>query len=143
MNPAEIESVEIFLKDQLGMVNSTYGTNGAIVVNMKKAPVGEKLTLQQLKDILPQKNEISFNPKGYSPVRIFYMPRYEGPKNTQSTKLDTRSTIYWNPNVVTDKTGSAFVEFYNADGRGTYRAIIEGIDKDGNIGRQVYKYTVK
>jgi hypothetical protein len=138
-----LESVEIFLTDQLGMVNSTYGTNGAIVVNMKKAPVGEKISLQQLKDMLPQRNEITFNPKGYSPVRIFYMPRYEGPKNTQPTKQDTRSTIYWNPNVITDKTGAAFVEFYNADDRGTYRAIVEGLDKDGNLGRQVYRYTVK
>ena len=82
-------------------------------------------------------------PKGYAAVRTFYLPRYTGPRDAQTAQNDTRSTIYWNPNVVTDKTGAAAVEYFNADGKGTYRAIIEGIDKDGNIGRQVYRYTVK
>jgi uncharacterized protein YfaS (alpha-2-macroglobulin family) len=71
------------------------------------------------------------------------MPRYDGPRATQTNRIDTRTTIYWNPNVITDKTGAATLEYFNADGTGTYRAIIEGIDKDGNIGRQVYRYTVK
>ena len=143
VNSGDIESVEIFLKDQLGMINSAYGTNGAIVVNMKKAPVGEKLTLQQLKDLLPQKNEISFFPRGYTAIKVFYTPRYDGPKASQPTKLDTRTTIYWNPNVNTDKTGTASIEFYNADGKGTYKAIVEGLDKDGNLGRQEFRFMVK
>ena len=45
--------------------------------------------------------------------------------------------------VNTDKTGNASVEFYNADGKGTYKAVIEGIDADGNIGRYVYRYKVQ
>jgi uncharacterized protein YfaS (alpha-2-macroglobulin family) len=55
---------------------------------------------------------------------------------------DFRSTIYWNPNVTTDKDGNAAFEFYNADGKGSYRVIVEGIDSNGNIGRQVYRYLV-
>jgi hypothetical protein len=137
-----IESVEVFLKDELGLVNSAYGTNGAIVVNMRKVEA-TKISYQQLKDLIPQRNEVSVNPKGYAAIRTFYIPRYNGPKETQNTKTDTRSTIYWNPNVTTDKTGAAEVEYFNADGQGTYRVIIEGIDKDGNIGRQLYRYTVK
>jgi len=137
-----IESIEIFLKDELGLINSAYGTNGAIVVNMKKMET-TKISYQQLKDLIPQRNEVSVNPKGYAAIRTFYIPRYNGPKETQNTKTDTRSTIYWNPNVTTDKTGAATLEYFNADGQGTYRVIIEGIDKDGNIGRQLYRYTVK
>jgi uncharacterized protein YfaS (alpha-2-macroglobulin family) len=57
--------------------------------------------------------------------------------------VDRRSTIYWNPNIFTDKTGNASFEFFNGDGTGTYRAVIEGIDKDGNIGRYVYRYKVQ
>ena len=142
MNGNEVESVEIFLKDELGLVNSANNSNGAIVINLKKVET-TKISLQQLRDLIPPKNEITFNPKGYSAVRTFYLPRYAGPKEAQPTQTDTRSTIYWNPNVVTDKTGSASFEFFNADGKGTYRAIIEGFDKDGNLGRRVYKYTVK
>ena len=142
LNANEIESVEIFLKDQLGLVNSAYGTNGVISVNMKVAPVGEKLTLQQLRDILPQKNELTLAPKGYPPVKVFYMPRYEGPRVNQTNKFDTRSTIYWNPNIEIDKTGTTAIEFFNADTKGTYKVIIEGIDKDGDLGRFVYTFNV-
>jgi hypothetical protein len=143
IGPDEIESVEIFTKDELGLINSAYGTNGVIVVNLKKKEAGTKISMQDLKALLPKQNEVTFSPKGYAAVRTFYLPRYSGPRESQTNKVDTRSTIYWNPNIVTDKTGTAAVEFFNADGTGTYRAIIEGIDNDGNIGRQVFKYTVK
>jgi hypothetical protein len=143
ISAAEIESVEIFLKDELGLVNSAYNSNGAIVVNMKKAPEGQKITLAQLRDLIPAKNELTISPKGYVIKRSFYMPRYSGPRAGQPNQADTRSTIYWNPNIVTDATGTASFEYFNADGTGTYRAIIEGIDKDGNISRQLFKYTVK
>jgi hypothetical protein len=138
-----IESVEIFLKDDLGLVNSAYNSNGAIVVNLKKAPEATKISYSELKDLLPKRNEVTFTPKGYAAIKSFYLPRYNGPRETQTNPTDIRSTIYWNPNVITDKTGAAALEYFNADGKGTYSAIIEGIDKDGNIGRQVYKYTVK
>jgi hypothetical protein len=142
LSPENIESVEIFLKDELGLVNSAYGTNGAIVINTKKLET-TKISLADLKQLMRQPNELEFTPKGYAPVRTFYLPRYSGPRANQPTQTDTRSTIYWNPNVITDKTGSASIEYFNADGRGTYRVTIEGLDKDGNIGRQVYRYNVK
>ena len=43
----------------------------------------------------------------------------------------------------TDKNGNAAFEYYNSDGQGTYRVVIEGIDDKGNIGRQVYRYKVE
>jgi hypothetical protein len=143
LNPDDIESVEIFTKDELGLINSAYGTNGAIVVNMKKMPETKKISLQELRDLIPQRNEVTFTPKGYAAIRTFYLPRYMGPRESQSTQTDTRSTIYWNPNIITDKTGASSFEYFNADGKGTYRAIIEGLDKDGNPGRQVFRYSVK
>jgi len=136
-----IESIEIFLKDDLGLVNSTYGSDGAIVVNMRKLET-TKISFQQLKELMPLKNEVTYYPKGYEPVRTFYLPRYSGPRESQPGQVDTRSTIYWNPNVTTDKTGSATFEYFNADGRGNYRVTVEGLDKDGNLGRQVFRYMV-
>jgi hypothetical protein len=144
VNTAEVASVEIFLRDDLGLINSAYGTNGAIVVNMKKpAEGGKKVSLQELKAMIPQRNEITFIPKGYEAIQTFYLPKYSGPRGSQTTRTDLRTTIYWNPNVNTDKTGAATLEYYNADGQGTYRVTVEGIDKDGNLGRQVFRYTVK
>jgi hypothetical protein len=143
MNGEGVESIEVFLKDELGLVNSAYGTNGAIVINMKKAPEGQKISLADLKALIGSKNEVTITPKGYAIKRSFYLPRYSGPRGSQTNQVDTRSTIYWNPNIVTDATGAASMEYFNADGVGTYRVIVEGIDKDGNVGRQLFRYNVK
>ncbi|MBS1523554.1 MAG: TonB-dependent receptor, partial [Bacteroidetes bacterium] len=78
--------------------------------------------------------------QGYQKVREFYSPKYESGINYNHP--DLRSTIYWKPELVTDKDGNATFDFYNADGIGTYRVVIEGIDEKGNIGRQVYRYKV-
>lgn len=48
---------------------------------------------------------------------------------------DLRSTIHWEPNVVTDEKGKASLEFYTADGPGKYLITVEGIDLQGRIGR--------
>ncbi|TQM50646.1 hypothetical protein BDE36_2395 [Arcticibacter tournemirensis] len=142
VNSAEVESVEIFLRDDLGTVNRLYNTNGVLVVNTKKAPKGTPIKLSELQEMLPQSNLVNFNPMGYQKARQFYSPKYAVAKSGVVTN-DLRSTIYWNPFVNTDATGKASVEYYNADGKGPYKAVIEGIDKDGNLFRNVYRYTVK
>jgi hypothetical protein len=79
--------------------------------------------------------------KGFYKAREFYSPKYE---STAPGKFaDLRTTIYWKPEVVTDKDGKATFEYYNADGKGNYRVVIEGIDDKGNLGRQVYRYKVE
>jgi hypothetical protein len=140
LNSAEVESVEVFLRDDLGLINSQYQTNGVIVVNSKTKPKGTKISLAELQDLLPQPSVVTFTPKGYNISREFYSPKYDVPK---PVGVDLRSTIYWNPRVATDATGATSLEFYNSDGKGTYRAVIEGIDKDGNLGRFIYRYKVQ
>ena len=142
VDPKMVESVEIFNNDGLSSINRTTGTNGVVVVNTKKVPKGEKISKEQLLALLPKSYEIEFVPGGYSTARSFYSPKYENTSGNQ-VNLDFRSTIYWNPVVLTDKAGNAAFEFFNSDGTGTYKAIIEGIDKDGNIGRYVYRYKVQ
>jgi uncharacterized protein YfaS (alpha-2-macroglobulin family) len=90
----------------------------------------------------PTPNIVAFAPKGYYKAREFYSPRYDDPK-TNNPMADLRSTIYWNPNVATDKDGKASFEYFNADNKGSYRVVIEGIDGNGNLGRQVYRYRVE
>ena len=34
--PSDVENVEVFLKDELGLINRTYNTNGVLVINSKK-----------------------------------------------------------------------------------------------------------
>jgi len=137
----QIESIEIFLKDELGLVNRANNVNGVIVINQKKAPKGTKISKSQLMDMLPKGYEVTFSPQGYSKEKQFYSPKYDVAANLN--RNDLRTTIYWNPKVVTDAAGNAAFEFYNADGRGQYKVIIEGIDGNGNLGRSVFKYMVK
>ncbi|ETZ20122.1 carboxypeptidase-like regulatory domain-containing protein [Pedobacter sp. V48] len=139
---SEVESVEIFPRDELGTVNRLYGTNGVLVVNMKKAPKGTKMSLAEFKKLMPEANLLKFSPKGFSAQREFYSPKYVNAASTYNFN-DLRSTIYWNPKVITDTTGVLSLDYYNGDGNGTYRAVIEGVDKDGNISRSIYRYTVK
>lgn len=84
----------------------------------------------------------SYTPKGYYKERVFYSPNYDNPK-VNNRMRDLRTTIFWAPHVLTDSTGKTTVEFFNADGTGNYRAIIEGIDLNGKMGRKVYQYSVR
>ncbi|QPH38763.1 Ig-like domain-containing protein [Pedobacter endophyticus] len=136
-----LESIEIFLRDDLGLVNRTNNVNGVLVFNQKKMPKGQKISKAQLMDLLPKYYELTFSPGGYDKERQFYSPKYETP--TSMNRNDLRTTIYWNPKIVTDATGNASFEFYNADGKGQYKVTIEGIDANGNLGRSIFKYTVK
>jgi uncharacterized protein YfaS (alpha-2-macroglobulin family) len=52
-------------------------------------------------------------------------------------------TIYWKPNVSTNNDGKASLDYYNADTKGIYRVIVEGIDENGNLGRATYLYKVE
>jgi uncharacterized protein YfaS (alpha-2-macroglobulin family) len=85
---------------------------------------------------------VTYSPKGYYKSRTFYSPQYDKP--TFDTHMaDLRSTIFWKPNIVTDKEGKASVSFFNADAKATYRVTVEGIDDNGYLGRRVYRYKVQ
>jgi len=136
-----VESVELFNNDGLSSINKMSNTKGVIVINGKPVPKGEKISLSQLRDMMPQYNLITINPLGYVRAKEFYVPKFSVPK-TNLAYSDLRTTIYWNPKIITDATGKAAFDFFNADGKGLYRAVLEGIDADGNIARYVYHYKV-
>lgn len=138
---SEVESIEVFLNDPLGTVDRMYNTKGVIVINTKKAPKGEKISKQAFLDMIPKKYEVKYYPMGYSKEREFYSPKYA--PNAIINSNDLRTTIYWNPKLVTDEKGNISFEFFNADGKGNYKAVVEGIDKNGNVGRTVLRYVVK
>jgi hypothetical protein len=141
VNPAEVESVEIFYNDGVSGINRRTQTNGVVVVNMKEIKK-TSMSISQLKELFPDRNTLTYKPQGYAKVKQFYIPKY-GVSPSSLSKTDLRTTVYWNPAVITDKAGNAVVEFYNSDNKGTYKAVVEGIDKDGRLGRAVYRYTVK
>jgi hypothetical protein len=71
----------------------------------------------------------------------FYRPRY--PVKDKPVKYaDLRSTIHWQPSVITGKDGQATVSFYAADKPTTYTITFEGSDLNGNVGHQTQKITI-
>ena len=141
INSGEIESVEVFLKDELGLVNRNYNSNGALVVNGKRIEKKSQMKLDDIRKLLPKSGEVKLMPQGYTVSRDFYSPKYTVQGGGGN---DLRTTIYWNPKIKTVKaTGTSAVEFFNADSPGTYRIIVEGMDVNGRIGRASYRYKVE
>ncbi|TSD67050.1 TonB-dependent receptor [Inquilinus sp. KBS0705] len=135
MRPADIQSIEALTSVSLAAVYGSRGSSGVIVVTTKKGRSYSRFerTTSWV---------VTYRANGFYKAREFYSPKYDVAKATQQGP-DLRSTIYWKPDVITDKDGKASIEFFNADGKGNYRVVIEGIDADGNLGRQVYKYIVQ
>lgn len=78
---------------------------------------------------------------GFYKARQFYAPKYD--TINDHTRADLRSTIYWQPELMTDKNGNASFDFYNADGTGQYQIIIEGINNKGTAGIAKLSYEIK
>jgi len=69
--------------------------------------------------------------EGYSKISEFYSPTYKGVGLPD--EKDFRRTLYWNPDVKTDKEGNASVIFYNNKTCKSVTVSSEGITKDGNL----------
>ncbi len=93
----------------------------------------------------PRLNMSVISPLGYQRAAAFYIPRYEvdSVRLARKDSVDDRHTIYWNPNVKIDSSGSTTLSFSTADEYNTYTIILEGILSDGTICRQEKKITLK
>jgi len=134
LQAADVETVEVLKNASASMYGIEAG-GGVLIITTKQ---GGGL---QAKDIVSI-GVLPIAPRGFYKAREFYSPKYDN-TDLAAKKRDFRSTIYWKPELVTDKDGNASFEYYNADGSGTYRVVIEGIDDKGNLGRQVYRYKVE
>lgn len=130
---SDIESVEVLRSPSYLAAYGSAGMNGLLIISMKRGE-GRKLSA------INSPGLVIYQPKGYDIPRQFYSPKYGA---VPDTNPDLRTTVYWNPQVVTDITGKGNFSFYNTDQSGNYRVIIEGIDADGNLARKVVTYEVK
>lgn len=81
-------------------------------------------------------------PKGYAITKEFYSPTYDV-INKNDKMVDLRSTIYWNPNLITDNSGNLNINFFTADEAGNYLVTIEGVTIEGYLVRKTYYFEVK
>ncbi len=82
-----------------------------------------------------------YRPLALNWPKQFYKPRYTVNDTTKHLP-DTRSTIDWEPNILTNKNGEATISFYAVDKPATYTIIIEGSDGNGNLGYKMERITV-
>jgi len=137
INMNDIASIEVLRTIGYFAIYGYHAGGGGVIVLTSKS--GEDMENERLSE--PAPGIIVYSPLGYHKIRTFYSPQYDDPK-TNIPVANLRSTIYWNPNMITDKDGNTSFQYFNAGSKGTYRVIIEGIDNDGNIGRRVFRYKV-
>jgi hypothetical protein len=82
-----------------------------------------------------------YKPMAFAAPLGFYAPKYNA--DAVSNFVDARSTIHWEPNIITDKNGSAIVSFFTADHPGNYTIIIQGSDMSGSVGAAREKLLIK
>lgn len=135
--PNNIASIEVLRTIGNTAIYGSRGGGGVLLINTKR---GGDYAADASQIYAP--GILTYTPKGFYSARQFYSPAYDDPK-TNVTIADLRTTIYWKPNIITDKDGNASIEYFNAGSKGTYRVVVEGINDDGYLGRQVYRYQVQ
>jgi hypothetical protein len=73
-----------------------------------------------------------YRPMPLNVPKQFYSPKYK--LDTVPNMTDIRTTIHWEPNIITGKDGKATISFFTADAPGKYSIIVEGADLDGSVG---------
>ncbi len=127
LNPNDIERIEV-LKGPSAAIYGVRGANGVIAIFTRRGRF-------MIKGIL------TFEMLGYHHPAEFYSPRY----GTEFDHLivDNRTSLYWDPVVVTDGNGTARIRFYNSNKASTFYVVAEGISPHGKIGQAERSYTVK
>lgn len=119
----DIAYIKVFRPPFMGSSGS--GPSGAIVVYTRKPDDIKYNTVSALKSVLLN---------GYTAYKEFYHPDYFV-SQTYSI-VDTRTTLYWNPFVLTDKNNKTFkIDFYNSDVVKKFRIVIEGMNALGKLAR--------
>jgi TonB-dependent SusC/RagA subfamily outer membrane receptor len=122
----DVDQIDV-LKGAEAAIFGVRGANGAIAILTKRG----NSNYDWSKDTTP--GTLNRRVRGYELVREFYSPDY-GTDRPEHTRPDYRSTLYWNPLLVTDATGQATVRFHNSDEATKLSVHVEGLTVGGVLG---------
>lgn len=122
INAMNIDRVEVVSRT-VSMLGDQ-GRNGVIAVYLKDG-VSENSNLLSANPA----GVSNFTIVGYQPPAQFYQIDYA--QEEDSELIDQRQTLYWNPFLVTDETGTVKVSFYTNDFAGPMTVIVRGLGLDG------------
>lgn len=137
INPFDVETIEVLRGVANTAIYGMRGGGGVLIITTKRGDGGV-----YDRDLYTP-GVVTHSPQGYYEVREFYAPDYSIPADTMAQMRDLRTTVHWEPGIVTDEKGNAIFEFYTADSPGTYRILVEGVAVDGRLARAVHYITVK
>lgn len=120
INMNDVAMIKVFRPPFFGAMGG--GSGGAVAIYLKKGADRSFTGLESL------------SMEGYSAVKEFYSPDYS--KTTSSPGPDYRTTLYWNPFIVTQKDNRRIsLTFYNNDITKKMKVIIEGCNEHGQLTR--------
>jgi hypothetical protein len=138
----DIKGIEVMSKTYTSAYEMGYLTSEEIQRIIFPAPFIEITTRDGL-DPLRKKTpaDLVYRPVLSVSPKQFYRPAYPV-KNSVAAAFDRRTTIHWEPNIVTDKDGKATVTFYAAGQPATYTVTTEGSNMSSSVGSSVQKIIV-
>jgi len=130
LDPNDITRIEILTGPEAAALFGSQGSGGVVLINTRSSasenrfPMGRRLS---------RYSWVRIDPRRFSSAREFYVP----PPSvaTDSERKDFRTTVYWNPSVITNEKGEATVSFTHNDGVSAFRITAEGFSGDGLLGR--------
>ncbi|MCG7857099.1 hypothetical protein MD537_08975 [Flavihumibacter sediminis] len=119
---SDVAMIKVFRPPFFG---GTGGGGGAIAVYTKKGAAANDNV----------KGLDFTNVPGYLPEKQFYSPDYSKVEPEHSNE-DNRPTLFWNPNVFTDRNNRRiFYDVYNNDISKRLRIVVEGVNAQGKLTR--------
>ena len=142
-NAEDIRGIEIMSSNKFEMAYNKDIVSTKMWAKWDEAPMYIHITTRSGKGSFTRKIQgvDLYKPMPFASTKQFYSPRYS--ITDKADGKDQRSTIHWEPNIMTDNEGKAVISFYSADNPGTYSIMMEGSDMNGSIGRQTGTITIK
>jgi hypothetical protein len=75
--------------------------------------------------------------------REFFSPVYKTKEQSESRLPDMRNTLYWNPDIITNKDGKTVLQFYSSDRKGQYQVVVHGMNDRGDFVTRNATFEVK
>ncbi len=124
VNPQNVAQIDL-LSGASAAIYGSNGANGVIVIYTRR--FGNRRTAdsygsQSHTDTL----------RGFQVEKPFIGPDYSQP-NGENKVADLRRTLYWNPEISTNRNGDARLQFYTADGPGVYVIQLQGMTDKGPV----------
>lgn len=131
IQPLDVASIEVLRNVGNTAIYGSFGAGGVIIITTRRGDQPRKYAAE-----LYTPGILTYQPQGLYQARLFRSPDYSQEEEKPGMK-DLRTTIYWNPDVFTDKMGTHNLSFYAANEPGVYQVVVEGMDTQGHLGRSI------